>query len=94
MSASLVQAVLAAFGASGILGALVALFKLKPEANSMAVTQLQGVAMEWARLYQQVAEEMKQEQARADRFERESRRLRVLLEAHGIDPDPTVEKAT
>jgi 3-polyprenyl-4-hydroxybenzoate decarboxylase len=44
-SAQVVQVVLAVCGASGIVGAIVAMLKLKPDANSAAVTQAQG-AME------------------------------------------------
>lgn len=38
----MVQLVLGAFGVSGVAGAIIALLKLKPEANSMAVTQMEA----------------------------------------------------
>lgn len=41
----LVQLVLGGFGLTGVAGAIVALFKIRPEANSAAVTQSVG-AME------------------------------------------------
>jgi hypothetical protein len=47
----LVQLIIGGFGVSGILGAGVALFKLRPEVNQMAVTSTQAAAGEWQKLY-------------------------------------------
>lgn len=41
------QILLSVVGPAGLIGALVALLKLKPEANSAAVTQAQGASAEW-----------------------------------------------
>lgn len=41
-SATLVQILLGLFGVSGVFGAVIALMKLRPEANSMAVTQMEA----------------------------------------------------
>lgn len=38
----IVQLVIGVFGVSGVAGAIIALLKLKPEANSLAVTQLEA----------------------------------------------------
>ena len=74
-----IQGVLALFGAGGVLGALVALFKLKPEANSMAVTQAQGAAQMWKDLYETCAAEKAREEAEHDRCVAELReRIRGL----------------
>lgn len=54
---TLIQLVLGGFGISGILGAGVALFKLRPDVNSAAVTQSQG-AME---TMQTLNDELKQD---------------------------------
>lgn len=52
MSASLVQLIIGGFGLTGIVGAAVALFKLRPEVNQMAVTSTQAAAGEWQKLYE------------------------------------------
>jgi hypothetical protein len=75
-----VQAVLALFGAGGALGAIVALLKLKPEANSMAVTQAQGAAAEWQKLYAEAAKENDELRVRAERAEEELRRMHIILD--------------
>lgn len=41
------QIILAIVGPAGLIGSIVALFKLKPDANTQAVTQAQGAATEW-----------------------------------------------
>lgn len=51
MSAGLVQVIIGGFGLTGIVGAGVALFKLRPEVNQMAVTSTQLAAGEWQKLY-------------------------------------------
>jgi hypothetical protein len=52
VSATLVQLIIGGFGVSGIIGAGVALFKLRPEVNQMAVTSSQAAAGEWQKLYE------------------------------------------
>jgi hypothetical protein len=80
VSASVVQAILAVFGAGGVLGAVVALLKLRPEANSMAVTQAQGAAAEWKKLYDEASEERDELRARAEKAEAELRRMNVIMD--------------
>lgn len=57
-SATIVQLVIGGFGVTGIVGAAVALFKLRPEVNQMAVTSTQAAASEWQKLYDQRGKEL------------------------------------
>lgn len=69
----IVQLVLGGFGLTGVTGAIVALFKIRPDANSAAVTQSQG-AME---TMQKLNDELEQSLERTQR-ERDDWRERAL----------------
>jgi hypothetical protein len=56
--ATVVQLVIGGFGLTGIIGAAIALFKLRPEVNQMAVTSTQAAAGEWQKLYDAKAAEL------------------------------------
>lgn len=58
MSSTVVQLVLGGFGVTGVVGAAVALFKLRPEVNQMAVTSTQAAAGEWQKLYDEKKAEL------------------------------------
>lgn len=74
MSNLLVQLVLGGFGVSGIIGAGVALFKLRPEVNQLAVTSMGSAAGEWKTLYETCKSELD-----ATEKERDAWRERALL---------------
>lgn len=57
------QVLLAVIGPAGLIGSIVALFKLKPDANSQAVTQAQGAAAEW----QKIADDRKSDNVELER---------------------------
>lgn len=75
-SGQIVQIVLAVCGASGIVGAIVALLKLKPDANSAAVTQAQGAMETMEKLNAQLEAERDEWRQRAMACEAENRTLR------------------
>jgi hypothetical protein len=70
---TLIQLVLGAFGMSGVVGAVVALLKLRPEVNSAAVTQSQGAV---------TTMQMLMDEQRADR---DSWRARALAAEAELD---------
>lgn len=83
MSAEVVQLIIGGFGLTGIVGAGVALFKLRPEVNQMAVTSTQAAAGEWQKLYDAKAKDLTETERERDEWrvraitaEEELRRLR------------------
>lgn len=78
MTADLVvQLVLGGFGLTGVIGAIVALWKVRPEVNSAAVTQSQG-AMETMKT---LNDELEQAHERAGRDRDEWRERALAAEA-------------
>lgn len=71
-----VQVVLAALGSGGLIGAVVALLKLRPDANTAAVTQSQGAMETMAILNKQLEDERNEWRARALGAEHELAELR------------------
>lgn len=63
---SLSQILLYVGGFAGIASAIVAILKLKPDANSQSVTQAQGAATEWTRLYDRSERELSQAERERD----------------------------
>lgn len=57
-SGNVIQLILGASGIIGVTGALVAIFKLRPEMTGMAVEQTQAAAMEWYKIAQDRREEI------------------------------------
>jgi hypothetical protein len=68
VSSTVVQLVLGGFGVTGLVGAAVALFKLRPEVNQMAVTSTQAAAGEWQKLYDEKKAELMQTEADRDKW--------------------------
>lgn len=79
MSGVLVQLVLGGFGVTGLVGAGVALFKLRPEVNQMAVTSSAAAAGEW----QKIAQDRKADLDAAE-LERDGWRDRALRAEHEL----------
>lgn len=79
-SAAFVQLLLGVFGVSGVAGAVIALMKLRPEANSMAVTQMEASN-------KQLEEERDYWRTEALALRTYGHRLEGLLRSHGIDFD-------
>lgn len=63
------QIILAIVGPAGLIGSVVALFKLKPDANTAAVSQAQGAAAEWKSIADDRKSEIAEKEKRIDELE-------------------------
>jgi hypothetical protein len=72
LSPTVVQIIIGVVGTSGVIGAFVALAKLKPDVNSAAVTQSQGAIETMAILQRQLEDERNQWRERALNAEQEA----------------------
>jgi hypothetical protein len=72
-----VQILLTIVGPAGLIGSFVALFKLKPDANSQSVVQAQGAAAEWQKI---AAERLRERDAAIERAMRAEAHAEALEE--------------
>jgi hypothetical protein len=81
MTGMLVQLIIGGFGISGIIGAGVALFRLRPEVNQMAVTSTQAAAGEWQKLYEARGRELEATEHERDAWRERATRAEAEVDA-------------
>lgn len=80
-AAQLIPVLVAALGGGGLVGAVVALFKLRPESGAIVVTAAQGALVVQSSVLNELHKENERLRNRVSTLERELAALRV--EVHG-----------
>ena len=88
-NSSLSQILLYFGGFAGLLGAVTAILKLKPDANSQSVTQARDAATEWTKIASERKSELREAEYEVAWWRARAGVLEVLLRTNGIAvPDP------
>jgi capsule polysaccharide export protein KpsE/RkpR len=81
VTASLISVIVAVLGAGGLVGAIVALVKLRPESGQIVVTAAQGALIVQTGVIDTLQRETARQQARIDAVQIENNQLRVRIAA-------------